>query len=139
MLRLACWVPLTERAFSNCESNAYADFPFVWEIAGHFFASEHSTTGSTTAVPKQNAERHLNHAICSRFSWPNQTHFHSSHRHPLPPFADNTINPLIYLHPDSDLLQHKHTSKIFPSLLFKAPFHVCGYIPPLSGQQSRAS
>lgn len=108
----------------------------VWGIAGHFFASEHTTSGSATIVTKQKAGSHLHHAICSRFSLPNRSYFRSSHRHP---FAHNTINPLIFLRPDSDLLQHKHSSKIFSPLLLKGPFHVCGYIPPLSGQQSRAS
>lgn len=56
-------------------------------------------------------------------------------------FADNIINPLIFIHPDSDLLQQKHSSKIFssPPPFCKAPFQAHGYVPHLSGQQSRAS
>lgn len=100
-------------------------------------SSNHRTTGSTAIVLNHKAKC-LHQAICSRSASPGQSYFHSSRCHlPPPPFADKTINPLIFIHPDSDFLQHNRSNKIFSPLLCRAPLQVCGYMPSLSGQQSR--
>lgn len=51
-------------------------------------------------------------------------------------FAENIIFSFIFLHPELDLLQHNRHSKIFSPPHLQAPCQVCGYVLPLSGQQS---